>query len=191
MSSRDSCLRRVYGWSTGSIGSAAPLVRSRACAEKNSHALGGGGCRRCSFAASSRRGRLLHRQTRFPLRAVDSSGSTPARSALGPSRPSRRPNLMLGARGTRYRLGMAQEAEASSGHAIARLADSGEEAMRNLVALPLRMFAGALGIFEELFRTAADAVSDGDPRVVDLERRVDSLEEQVQTSRRSSAGRKT
>ena len=35
--------------------------------------------------------------------------------------------------------------------------------MRNLVALPLRMFAGALGIFEELFRTAADAVSEGDP----------------------------
>ena len=98
---------------------------------------------------------------------------------------------MLGARGTRYRLGMAHEAEASNAHAIARLADSSEDAMRNLVALPLRMFAGALGIFEELFRTAADAVSDGDPRVVNLERRVDSLEEQVQTSRRSSAGRKT
>ena len=97
---------------------------------------------------------------------------------------------MLGARGTRYRLGMAQQADASSGHAIARLADSGEEAMRNLVALPLRMFAGALGIFEELFRTAADAVSDGDSRVVDLERRVDSLEEQVQPSRRSSAASK-
>ena len=97
---------------------------------------------------------------------------------------------MLGARGTRYRLGMAQQADASSGHAIARLADSGEEAMRNLVALPLRMFAGALGIFEELFRTAADAVSDGDSRVVDLERRVDSLEEQVQPSRRSRAGSK-
>ena len=94
---------------------------------------------------------------------------------------------MLGARGTRYRLGMAQEAEASSGHAIARLADSGEDAMRSLVALPLRMFAGALGIFEELFRTAADAVSEGDPRVVDLERRVDSLEEQA-TGRREGSG---
>ena len=95
--------------------------------------------------------------------------------------------------GTRYRLRMAKEAEASSGHAIARIADSGEDAMRNLVAkaLPLRMFAGALGIFEELFRTAAEAVSDGDPRVVDLERRMDSLEEQVQTSRRSSAKPKT
>ncbi len=83
---------------------------------------------------------------------------------------------------------MAPEAEASSGHAIARLADSGEDAMRSLVALPLRMFAGALGIFEELLRTAADAV-EGDPideRVVDLETRVDSLEEQATGRRKGS-----
>ena len=76
---------------------------------------------------------------------------------------------------------MAQEGEASSGHAIARLADSGEDAMRNLVALPLRMLAGALGICEALLRTAADAVSEGDPidkRVVDLERRMDYSKEQ-------------
>ena len=100
---------------------------------------------------------------------------------------------------------MAQEAETSSGRAIARLADSGEDAMRNLVALPLRMLAGALGIFEALLRTAADAVSEDDPideRVVDLERRMDSLEEQgtglragsgatsVQTPPPSSAGPK-
>jgi hypothetical protein len=91
---------------------------------------------------------------------------------------------------TRYRLGMAQEAEARSGHAIARLADSGEDAMRNLAALPLRMLAGALGISEALLRTAADAVSEGDPideRVVDLERRMDSLEEQA-TGRREVSG---
>ena len=82
---------------------------------------------------------------------------------------------------------MAQEAEARGGHAIARLADSGEDAMRNLVALPLRMLAGALGTFEALLRTAADAVSERDPideRVVDLERRIDSLEEQA-TGRRA------
>lgn len=96
---------------------------------------------------------------------------------------------MLGARGTRYRLGMAREAEASSGHAIARFADSGEDAMRNLVALPLRMFAGMLGIFEVLLRTAADAVSEGDQRVVDLERRVDSLEEQA-TGRQAGSARR-
>jgi hypothetical protein len=85
---------------------------------------------------------------------------------------------------------MAQEAEARSGHAIARLADSGEDAMRNLVALPLRMLAGAFGIAEALLRTAADAVSKGDPideRVVDLERRMDSFEEQA-TGRREAAG---
>src|SRR4051794_10868331 len=85
---------------------------------------------------------------------------------------------------------MAQGAETSSGHAMARLADSGEDAMRNLVALPLRMVAGALGICEALLRTAADAVSKGDPvdeRVVDLERRVDSLEEQA-TGRRDRSG---
>ena len=99
-------------------------------------------------------------------------------------------SLLLGARGTRYRLGMGQEAEARSGHAIARFADSGEDAMRNLVALPLRMLAGAFGISEALLRTAADAVSKGDPidqRVVDLERRMDSFEEQA-TGRREAAG---
>jgi len=92
---------------------------------------------------------------------------------------------------------MAQEAEARSGHAIARLADSGEDAMRNLVALPLRMLAGALGTLEALLRTAADAVSHGDPideRVVDLERRMDSLEDQAsgrrEVSRETSPARK-
>jgi len=91
---------------------------------------------------------------------------------------------------------MAQETEARSGHAIARLADSGEDAMRNLVAFPLRMLAGALGTLEALLRTAADAVSEGDPideRVVDLERRVDSLEDQAsgrRVSGETSASRK-
>jgi cell division protein FtsB len=85
---------------------------------------------------------------------------------------------------------MAEEAEANRGHAIARLADSGEDAMRNLVALPLRMLAGTLGIFEALLRTAADAVSEGDQideRVMDLERRLDSLEERA-TGRREGSG---
>jgi cell division protein FtsB len=85
---------------------------------------------------------------------------------------------------------MAQEAEASSGHAIDRLADSGEYAMRGLVALPLRMLAGALGIFESLLRTVADAVGEGDAideRVRDLERRIDSLEEQATGRQEGSA----
>ena len=62
--------------------------------------------------------------------------------------------------------------------------------MRKLVALPLRMLAGALGLFEALARTAADVVSEGDltdERFANLERRVDSLEEQV-TGRREGSG---
>ena len=61
--------------------------------------------------------------------------------------------------------------------------------MRELVALPLRLLAGALGLFEALARTAADVVGDGDlidDRVANLERRVDSLEEQV-TGRREGS----
>jgi hypothetical protein len=88
---------------------------------------------------------------------------------------------------------MAQDAEATSGHALARLADSGEDAMRNLVALPLRMLAGAFGIFEALLRTVADAVSEADlidERVVDLERRVESLEGRQGGSGATSVARK-
>jgi hypothetical protein len=94
------------------------------------------------------------------------------------------------ARRTRYRLDMAENADADNAHAISRLADSGEEAIRNLAALPLRMFAGTLGIFEAVLRTAADTLRDMDPvdeRIVELERRMDSLEEQT-TGRRESAG---
>jgi cell division protein FtsB len=98
---------------------------------------------------------------------------------------------------TRYRLGMAERADANNAHAISRLADSGEQAIRNLVALPLRMLAGTSAIFEALFRTAADTVREVDPldeRVMDLERRVDSLEDQTtrrDSSRSTSATRKT
>jgi len=90
---------------------------------------------------------------------------------------------------SRYRHGMPQKTETSSSDTISRLADSGEHAMRNLVALPLRMLAGALGAVEAVLRTAADAVSEIDPieRVVDLEKRLDSLEKQV-TGRGKSAG---
>jgi hypothetical protein len=83
---------------------------------------------------------------------------------------------------------MAEHAEADNGHEISRLADSGEAAIRNLVALPLRMLAGTLGIFEAVLRTAADTLREIDPRaerIVELERRVDSLEKQT-TGRRQS-----
>ena len=84
---------------------------------------------------------------------------------------------------------MARNAKADNRHAVSRLADSGEGTIRNLVALPLRMLAGTLGIFEAVLSTAADTLRETDPldeRVVGLERRVDSLEEQT-TGRRESA----
>ena len=83
---------------------------------------------------------------------------------------------------------MARKAKADNRHAVSRLADSGEGTIRNLVALPLRMLAGTLGIFEAVLRTAADTLRETDPldeRVVELEMRVDSLEEQT-TGRRES-----
>ena len=58
---------------------------------------------------------------------------------------------------------MARNAKADNGHAISRLADSGEETIRHLVALPLRMLAGTLGIFEAVLRTAADTLRETDP----------------------------
>jgi hypothetical protein len=83
---------------------------------------------------------------------------------------------------------MAENAEPDKARAISGLPDLREEAIRNIVALPLRMLAGTLGIFEAVLHTAADTVRgiDRDERIVDLQRRVDSLEEQT-TRRRESA----
>ncbi len=84
---------------------------------------------------------------------------------------------------------MARNAKADNRHAVSRLTDSGQETIRHLVALPLRMLAGTLGIFEAVLRTAADTLREVDPldeRVEGLEMRVDSLEEQT-TGRRGSA----
>jgi hypothetical protein len=100
--------------------------------------------------------------------------------------------------GTRYRLDMAENGEPDKARAIAGLAGSGEEAIRNLVALPLRMLAGTLGIFEAALHTAADTLREIDPvdeRIVELERRVDSLEGQTtsrpESARSTSAARKS
>src|SRR3954447_15010475 len=49
------------------------------------------------------------------------------------------------ARPARYGFDMDDNAEADKAHGISRLADSGEEAIRDLVALPLPMLAGTLG----------------------------------------------
>jgi len=85
---------------------------------------------------------------------------------------------------------MAESAEANNAHGISRLADSGEEAIRSLAALPLRILAGTLGIFEAVLLRTADTLRERDPRderIVELERRMDSLEEQT-TGRRVRAG---
>jgi hypothetical protein len=77
---------------------------------------------------------------------------------------------------------VARKTEAGDGDVIARLADSGEKAIRRLVALPLRMFIGAVDVAEAQIHKVAEALRDVDPldeRVVGLERRVDSLEKQT------------
>jgi hypothetical protein len=84
---------------------------------------------------------------------------------------------------------VAETAESDKANAISGIADSGEVALRNLVALPLRMLAGTLGIFEAVLYKASDTLREIEPRdkrLVKLERRVDSLEKQT-TSRRESA----
>jgi hypothetical protein len=76
--------------------------------------------------------------------------------------------------------------------AISRLADSGEDAVRNLVALPLRMLIGTLDFIETQLQKAADTLREIDPldeRVVELEKRLDKLEKQ--RTGRSEATRRT
>jgi len=90
------------------------------------------------------------------------------------------------ARGTRYRLAVARKTRADTADAISRLADSSEEAVRDLVAFPLRVLIGTLDFLEAQLHKASDSLREIDPideRVVQLERRVDSLEKRT-TGRR-------
>jgi hypothetical protein len=83
---------------------------------------------------------------------------------------------------------VARKTRADTADAISRLADSSEDAVRNLVALPLRMLIGTLDFLEARLHKASDTLREFDPldeRVVELERRLDSLEHQT-TSRRQS-----
>jgi hypothetical protein len=87
---------------------------------------------------------------------------------------------------------MARKTGKKDADVITRLADSGENAIRTLVALPVRMLVGALDLVETQVHKAADRLREIDPldeRVVELERRVDSLEKR-RTGRRQSS-RKT
>ena len=93
---------------------------------------------------------------------------------------------------TRYRLVVARKTRADTADSISRLADSSEEAVRNLVALPLRMLIGSLDFLEAQLHRASDTLREIDPldeRVMQLERRVDSLEKR--RSGRREAQRKS
>jgi len=93
---------------------------------------------------------------------------------------------------------VARKTRADTAEAISRLADSSEDAVRNLVALPLRMLIGTLDFVEAQLHKASDTLREIDPldeRVVQLERRVNSLEHQTtgrrQSSRTTPAARQT
>ena len=95
----------------------------------------------------------------------------------------------------RYRLAVAQKPEPDTSDSVSRLADSSQKAVRNLVALPLRMLIGALHIMEAPLQKAVATLREIDPlddRLVELERRVDSLEEQaiLQSSRATATARR-
>jgi hypothetical protein len=88
---------------------------------------------------------------------------------------------------------MARKTRADAADAISRVADSSEDAVRNLVALPLRMLIGTLDFLEAQLHKASDTLREIDPldeRVIQLEKRVDSLEHQT-TGRRQSSRTKT
>jgi hypothetical protein len=80
---------------------------------------------------------------------------------------------------------VAENAKADVSQTTSRFADSGEDTFRNIVALPLRMLAGTLGIFEAVVAAAADAVRDVEPR----EERIDELEKRVASLEHLTAGR--
>jgi hypothetical protein len=81
---------------------------------------------------------------------------------------------------------------ANTSDAVTRLADSGGKAVINLAFLPLRMLIGALDFVEIQVHKAADGLRNIDPldeRLIDLERRMDSLEHPGTGRRQSSAAR--
>jgi hypothetical protein len=80
---------------------------------------------------------------------------------------------------------MARKTEADTGDVISRLADTGENAVRNLIAFPVRMLLGALDILEGQVHKATDTLREIE-RVVESERPVPSPEKHPTRSRQSS-----
>jgi hypothetical protein len=87
---------------------------------------------------------------------------------------------------------MTRKTETDTADVISRLADTGENAVRNLIAFPLRMLLGALDIVETHVHKATDTLREIE-RVVESERPVDSAEKHTahrrQTSRTTSEAR--
>jgi hypothetical protein len=80
---------------------------------------------------------------------------------------------------------MARKTGADSGDVISRFADSGEDAVRTLIAFPLRVLVGALDILDAQVHRAADTLREFE-RVVDLEGRAGSSEKHTPRSRQGS-----
>jgi len=80
---------------------------------------------------------------------------------------------------------MARKTGVDNGDVISRLADSGEDAVRNLIAFPLRMLVGALDILDAQVHRAAETLRELE-RVVELEGRADSAEKPRARSRQGS-----
>jgi len=75
---------------------------------------------------------------------------------------------------------------------VSRVAEAGEDVLRGLFSLPRRLVAGTLEEASKLLHGAATKLGRADPmdsRVTALEKRLDSLEKPVGTTRSSAATR--
>jgi hypothetical protein len=89
---------------------------------------------------------------------------------------------------------MAAKRQSQDPDLIARLADAGEDALRELVALPRRILVGAVHRVEGRLHQTADSVRGIDrldKRVAELEKRVNSLAKPASTRRRSTSSSST
>jgi hypothetical protein len=95
-------------------------------------------------------------------------------------------------RRTRYRLGVARRKQVQEDDIISRLADAGEDALRQLVDLPRRTVVGAIDRAQRRLRDAGTRLRAVDPlygRVVAIERRLDSIEKPKKAPARRASRR--
>jgi hypothetical protein len=87
---------------------------------------------------------------------------------------------------------MARRKETREGDIISRLADAGEDALRQLVDLPRRTVVGAIDGAERRLRDAGTKLRAVDPlygRVVAIEKRLDSIEKPKKAPARRASRR--